>query len=252
MDDVYNDFEICSFQNQYFWNVGLISYIISCKMNWLETHTIIAFWTGTNEMSPSRQWHYNKLRAECGCNILLITPENLNQYIHPDHPIHPAYQYLSETHKSDYLRTYMIHWYGGGYCDVKLTTGDWNAHFDLLLNSPDKWINGYAEQEPNHIACDSVRDKWASLIGPGAFIAKPNTPFTTKWYNQMVTLLDSKLSDLEKYPATEPRDCYGNNGSKYPIEWNEMLGRIFHCVCGDFTEHILQTLPRLTAVGDYR
>ena len=220
-------------------------------MNWLNDHTIICFWTGTNEMSQSRQWHLAKLRANCGCNVLLITPDNLSQYIHPDYPLHPAYPYLSETHRADYLRTYMMHHYGGGYHDIKLTTGDWNSHFDTLLTSPDKWICGYPEEEPGHIACDSVRDKWASLVGVIAFICKPNTPLTTKWYNEMVHLLDYKLPYLKQYPATYPQDR-NDTGSNYPLAWNEMLGKIFHRICAEYTDHILPTLPRPTAVGNYR
>jgi hypothetical protein len=219
-------------------------------MNWLESHTIIGFWFGKG-MSPNRKFHYDRLREQCGCNFLLITDENIYKYIHPNVTLHPAFEYLSETHKSDYLRTYMMHLYGGGYCDIKMTTGDWNSHFDTLLTSPDKWICGYPEEHPDHIACDSVRDKWRSLIGVISFICKPNTPLTDKWYNEMINLLDSKLPYLKENPATYPQDR-SETGSNYPLAWNEMLGRIFHCICAEYIDHILPTLPRPTAIGDYR
>ena len=43
------------------------------------------------------------------CNVKLVTKCNLGNYILRHAPLHPAYQYLSETHKADYLRTYFMH-----------------------------------------------------------------------------------------------------------------------------------------------
>lgn len=220
-------------------------------MNWLNDHIIIAFWTGTNEMSESRRWHMEMFKQQCGCQFLLITPDNLDQYLHPDHPIHPSYPYLSETHKSDYLRTYFMHFYGGGYSDIKMTRGDWNPHFDNLINSDDKWICGYPENDINHINCVSVRDLYQSLIGTMAFICKPQTPFTTQWYNAMVKLLDEKLEELKENPSSFPQDRK-DIGSKYPLYWTEMLGEIFHFVSSQHLDKLLPTLPRPEAVGNYR
>jgi predicted transcriptional regulator len=58
----------------------------------------------------------------------------------------------------------------------------------------------------------------------------------------MITLLDEKLEDLKQHPATEIRDCK-EKGKGYPIEWNEMLGRIFHRVCYKYKDHIDRSLP---------
>ena len=220
-------------------------------MNWLNDHIIIGLWTGTNEMSESRRWHFEMLKQQCGCQFLLITADNLDQYLHPDHPLHPAYPYLSETHKSDYLRAYFMHFFGGGYCDIKMTRGDWNSHFEELIHSDDKWICGYQIIDRNHIACDSVRDQYLSLIGVGAMICKPQTPITTQWYNSMVTLLDEKLEELKQNPSSFPQDRK-DIGSSYPLYWNEICGRIFHYVVSLYIDNLLPTLPQLHAVGDYR
>ena len=57
--------------------------------------------------------------------VLLITPNNLNDYIVKDDPLPEAYNYLSLVHKADYLRTYFMYHYGGGYADIKRYQHSW-------------------------------------------------------------------------------------------------------------------------------
>lgn len=59
----------------------------------------------------------------------------------------------------------------------------------------------------------------------------------------MLYLLDRKYELLKKYPAKNPRDC--KEKSNYPIEWNEMLGRIFHKIIYDYKDNISYNLPIL-------
>uniref|UniRef100_A0A6C0I4I0 Uncharacterized protein n=1 Tax=viral metagenome TaxID=1070528 RepID=A0A6C0I4I0_9ZZZZ len=80
---------------------------------------IYCFWTGDNKMSNARIECLNNLRTVSECNVLLITKDNLSNYILNDVPLHPSFNYLSETHKADYLRTYFMNFYGGGYSDIK-------------------------------------------------------------------------------------------------------------------------------------
>jgi len=81
-------------------------------------------------MSPQRKECLDFILANAKCEVVLVRPDNLDKYVLPDQPIHPAYQYLSETHKADYLRTYFMHFLGGGYTDIKKFEGDWNKAFD--------------------------------------------------------------------------------------------------------------------------
>ena len=67
----------------------------------------------------------------------------------------------------------------------------------------------------------------------------------------MTNLLDSKLPLLKQNPSTFPQDR-SDIGSPYPLAWNEMLGRIFHKICAEYTDNILSTLPRPKAIGNYR
>ena len=207
---------------------------------------IYCFWTGDNEMSSNRKECLSELKRVSECNIILVTKENLGQYILPDHPLHPAYQYLSETHKADYLRTYFMNFHGGGYCDIKRTTGSWINSFNNFLTS-DYWICGYKEFNGGVATCPDNRElaeKWSELIGNGSYICKPNTPLTNEWYSMMIALLDKKLHILKTHPSTYPRDHSGSgSGSGYPIGWNEMLGQIFHRVSYKYKDRIMNTLP---------
>ena len=202
--------------------------------------TIYCFWTGQNEMSWQRKECLEQLIKVCECNVLLVTQENLPEFILPEYPLHPSYKYLSETHKADYLRTYFMHFYGGGYSDIKKTSGSWKKAFADLHSQSNYWICGYPEITGG-VAYPPIIDKWDKLIGNGAYICKPKTPLTTEWYNEMISLLDTKLPDLIVNPSSNPQDC--REVSKYPIEWNEMLGRIFHKISYKYVDHLLNTLP---------
>lgn len=206
----------------------------------IESYKIFCFWTEENEMSVNRKKHLDNLINKSMCDVVIVTPTNLQNYILHDNPLHPAYKYLSAVHKADYLRTYFMNFHGGGYSDIKGTNSSWKECFDDLNNS-DKWICGYQEIEGG-VAYQPYVDKWRELLGNGAYICKKNTQLTNMWYNAMINLLDEKLSLLEQNPATHTRDSFGQY-SKYPIQWNEMLGRIFHKYNYKFKDKSLNSLP---------
>ena len=209
-----------------------------------ETHcivprTVFCFWTGPTAMSENRQ--------NCLANIpnhTLVTPNNLSKYILQGHPLHPAYIYLSETHRADYLRTYFMHFYGGGYTDIKLQGGSWEDSFKKMEKGQ-HYACGYKEIGPNGVGNDEVRSKWENLIGNGAYIFLPNTSFTKKWYSEMLKYLDSIYPVLVNNPAKSPRDCIEHDPTTtYPIGWARMLGYIFHPINYEFHEWVLQCLPQ--------
>ena len=212
-------------------------------IDFIATRTIFCFWTGDNQMSSQRKACLNKLIKESGCNVILITKSNLHDWIKPEAPLHPAYDYLSFTHKADYLRTYFMHFYGGGYSDIKTPSGCWlNAFTDMEKHST-CLINGYHERNSGDVAYEPHKIFWEKLAGNCAYIMRPGTALTSIWYDEMIKLLDSKLNDLKKFPAKDPQDCKEKR-TGYPIEWNEMLGRIFHKHQLFFYENTLFTLPK--------
>ncbi len=212
---------------------------------------LYCFWTGTNSMSTNRKRCFETL-VNTGLEVILITPYNLNNYI--KEPLHPGYKYLSNTHKADYLRTYFMHFYGGGYSDIKEINRSWLDAVKLIENNDNIWIIGYKESGPRDVAIVDdpkinkvIHDEWFKLLGNGCYICKPNTPFTTLWYNSMIEVMDKIYDDLQKYPARHPREGHpmqSNNNYKYPLKWTELLGSIFHPICHKYHKHISQTLPK--------
>ncbi len=202
-------------------------------------------------MSPQRRECLDQLRVVSECEVVLVTPDNLGKYILPEAPLHEAYNYLSETHKADYLRTYFMHFHGGGYSDIKKTTGSWRQAFEDLETAGDaKWVNGYKELEGG-VGYPPAIPHWHTLVGNCAYICRPQTPLTHTWYSAMIALLEERLPRLRAHPARHPQDFRGREGSAYPLEWNEMLGRIFHRICFGFRDRLLQTVPPCVFT-DYR
>jgi len=201
---------------------------------------IYTFWTGNNEMSSDRKNALLGLVKNSHCPVLLITPDNLHKYT--NFPIHESFQYLSETHKADYLRTHFMHFHGGGYSDIKNTTGSWLECFTDLEES-DKWMCGYPELEGHG------GDNWRKLIGNCSYISKKLTPLSHEWYSSMIKVLDSKLDVLKKHPASFPQDT--KDQSNYPLAWEEILGDIFHKVCSNHLERLVNTLP-ISIFENYR
>jgi hypothetical protein len=196
-------------------------------------------------MSDARKRAIENLKNVTELTVILVTKDNLNEYILPNHPLHESYQYLSETHKADYLRTYFMNFHGGGYSDIKVATGSWGKAYEELLESEEHWMIGY--KELSHI------DPTDELIGTGCFICKPNTPFTNEWYNCMIAVLEKKLEELREHPSTFPQDCIGSgSGSGYPFEWNEILAQVFIPINYKYKKHILRSLPICDLTWGYR
>lgn len=191
-------------------------------------------------MSITRKKNLQSIIDNSGCAVTVITPENISTIEQKDNPIHKAYQYLSLTHKSDYLRAYLMYYYGGGYSDIKYVNFNWKPYFDLLENSLFDFI-GYSERLPEHIASNKkeIKNFYNNLCGCGHFIFKPKSQFALKWLNRVNFILSEKFDQLKQYPGTyHPRAVFGGvhdpdstdiySESKYPLVWNEILGGIIH------------------------
>ena len=88
------------------------------------------------------------------------------------------------------------------------------------------------------------------LCGNGSYILRPKTALTHAWYKAMLAKMDEKLDELRATPACRVEDAKEWGGG-YALEWNEMLGRIFHRVLADFDGYILYTTPKVYG-GWYR
>ena len=204
----------------------------------LASRTIFCIWSGNEIMSENRLMALWTLFRNAGCPIAFITRETVSQWIKPEYPLHPAYEYLSSTHKADYLRCYLMHHYGGGYTDIKQTHANWHPFFEALEQQPAKLALGYHEIANGipHVSGEEgnrIRQAHHELIGLCAFIFRRNSSLTQEWLARTEQLLDQKLEALKQHPAQHPLDQTGvilpdGNASLYPLRWAEMLGEIFH------------------------
>ena len=208
---------------------------------------VYCFWTGDNKLTSKRKSCLDSIIKNIGVPVILLTKKELDNYILPDYPLHEAYQYLSEVHKADYLRTYFMHHYGGGYTDIKKTTQDWNMYFDKLNNS-DKWALGYQEIRGGVASGNpKLYNAYKELIGNGSYIFRKNTSFTNEWINRLHNKLDEKLELLKLNPAIDYRDKHGRtltdgSISKYPLAWAEILGSLFCEVNYKYRKHVLNDM----------
>ena len=189
-------------------------------------------------MSENRLKALWSLFKNTGRPVAFITKDTLTQWIHPDYPLHPAFEYLTSTHKSDYLRCYLMHYYGGGYADIKYTTAQWEPFFAQLGQSPDAMALGYTELAHGmpHLTGpegDNIRAAHEDLIGLCAFIFRAQTALTGAWFEQLHCVLDDKLQLLKAHPGRFPLDQTAmqlpdGSTSEYPLRWAEILGEILH------------------------
>lgn len=221
---------------------------------------ILTFWTDDNPMSDQRKSNFDKLSEISKYPVILIDTENVADFILSSDPLPEAYQYLSATHRADYLRAYFMYYYGGGYSDIKLTTGSWESAFADIENN-NILMCGYPEFSHHQVAHPQYVKYWNLLIGCGGFICKSQTQLTSEWYNTIKSIVISKTGALKQYPATHPQECSEGNGidgvqphgvrSNYPIEWNEILGRVLHPLVFQYRYYISRAIPR-PIITNYR
>lgn len=210
---------------------------------------IRVFWTDATPISARRTYTLQALRTVTDAHVELYTTDTIPYLELPGTPFHAAYAYLSAVHRADFLRTYCMHHYGGGYSDLKVPTGSWKTAFDVLDQDPETWIVGYPEIEGG-VGYAPCADKWRSFVGNCAYVCRAGSPLTQTWYDAMIQLLDTKLGQLAVNPATHPRSSTESQPG-YPIQWSEMLGRIFHRVLEPYLAHAKAVLP-LPIFKDYQ
>lgn len=217
---------------------------------------IYIFWTGDNEITPNRLEGIRSLERVSGVEVKLITPQNLEKYIKEDDPLPEAYQYLSLNHRSDYLRSYFMYHYGGGYADIKTYFHSWVPSFEKLEQS-DAYVLGYPEIGFKGAAFrDITHEKlkhdlyyhWRHLVGNGAFICRPHTKMAAEWHTSVKNRLQSYTPQLKLHPA---KDVFGDN-EDYPVQWGAMQGEIFHPFCLKYKDKLLKDKALMPSFENYR
>ena len=182
--------------------------------------------------------------------VIIITNENYKCWEVLTHPIHKGFKYLSGVHKSDYLRTYMLCHYGGGYHDIKWREKSWENEWEKFLN-PNIWLIGRRELKADYIGYDPEKDEkyvqqeFNKLITMSWVIIRPHNEYIQTLMNKINKKLDDKIDALILKPAPNARCCIDNGCDKneYPLRWLELLGEISHPLLLNYTEYIDFTLP---------
>ncbi len=209
------------------------------------------FWTGGNEITENRKKSIQSIKEKAGVEVVLVTSDNLNEYILDNHPLHKAYKYLSLIHRSDYLRCYFMLHHGGGYVDIKPCLNSWKGLFQKL-NKSDAWYLGTREKFPGGVAnIEGVigadcKKYYSNLIANGGYIFKPNSPIAFEWMDEIHVRLDYFMDDLIKNPG----DAFGSGD--YPIPWAYLAGCIIAPLTLKYNEKVIIEDIDLYAIKDYR
>lgn len=190
---------------------------------------ILTLWTGDAPLTPQRRRCLEDLRRiQRDLEVVLIRPEDVERWVVPGHPLHPAYADLSLVHRSDYLRAYLLHHHGGGYSDLKSPTAPWAPQLERFAD-PDLHLLGYPEvstgwvaQLPGPIGRD-LRRYYRCVPGGGAFAARAGSPLTAEWLAEVERRLDYYAPLLRRHPGG-----VRNEVPAYPIGWNRLLAQVLH------------------------
>ena len=197
-------------------------------------YKIYCFWTESNPMSSQRYQRLQELiRLAHPCKVELYTKDRIPSLQLPSAPFHPAYPYLSAVHKADYLRAYVMHYYGGGYTDIKTPYG-WT------------WYDAFRDFDMNPRAMINIRQPGCGMI------CRPQTELTSRWYSQVCKILDIHLETLKQHPASTPYTCRQND-PEYPIGWTEIMIDILGPLCEEYAKqgYVMTTVP-LVFVHNHR
>jgi hypothetical protein len=191
---------------------------------------VYAFWF-SESITDNRARALEKLRSSSK-NLVLLNTEEFLKYSHPELPIHEGFRYLTDNHKSDYARAYMMYFYGGGYSDIKPNEFDWDPYFDQLFLSRAHAI-GYANTLPGGIPKfwdnseteNEVINNFYKFIGFGHFIFKPKTDIAYQWITEIHKKMDQNYDKLRESPGVtvhigDPE--YEETRGGYPFAWADL------------------------------
>lgn len=183
-------------------------------------------------MTARRKQSVDEIRQKSGLEVVLVTPETLpglkTKYSLPDLP--EAYQYLSVTHKSDYLRMLLAKHVGGAYVDIKPINRSIRPCLLALNNDLSKDFLGQRIFSPKFLASlgsqqkESMAKNIVKITCFGFFVSKPNGAFATEMLSRMERYMEENLDALKTCPAVFGRQVWGLKG--YPIPWVGLLGNI--------------------------
>ncbi|MEH6564954.1 MAG: capsular polysaccharide synthesis protein [Halopseudomonas sp.] len=212
------------------------------------------WWQGA--MNENRLQSLEMMRKNLGVPVVLVGADNIGEYLVEGAPLHPAFSYLSDVHKSDYIRIYFLHHYGGGWHDIKPTGTSYFDAWDVFAD-PDVYFLGKPEIEGGAAQVyDSqgnyMPSVWKDLVATNRWVGRAYTPMSYSLYESINAVLDAHLNKLSKYPARKAyshvNDKYNSKwyrkllGSQYPLQWT-LFGDVFHPLNYKFRNNVSRALP---------
>lgn len=221
------------------------------------------YWEG-EEMNGNRKLSFEYLQKNIEVPLGLITPINLSSFIKDNHPLPKDFDKLSIVHRSDYIRTYLMHHYGGGWHDIKATEVSYKDVWQKFSNKNiwiigKKEIKGGAAKTKDHKG-RYIPDYYQDLIAVPTWVAKPNTELSKNLLLSLEKTIADNADLLNKYPAKHPREkklpnsnflkkginilkfIYQKRSLNYPLEWT-LFGNAFHPLILEYKEHVSYNLP---------
>ena len=131
---------------------------------------------------------------------------------------------------------------------MKHTRASWRPAFARLASDSKAWAIGYTEMPWEGEMIKSMPR--SDLIGNGMYILKPRTPLTREWFAATQAKMDRIHKQLERYPSRGPRQVHSVD-YPYPLQWEALLGDIFHPLVYKHRAHVLHGLPP-ASFSDYR
>lgn len=224
---------------------------------------IWCYWEG-GEMNKNRSLSFSYLQKNIGVPVCLITPQNISKFLLPEYPLPESLTYASIVHRSDFIRAYLMHFYGGGWHDIKATLVSFADCWELfkdeniyLIGRPESFKGAAKVSNENGIYMPDVA---ADLVSVPAWIARGNTALSKTIYQNLQALFLKNADLLKKGPAKHPREkyikpknffhklaillkyLYSGRNPKYPLPWT-VFGNIFHPAVYKFRNHVVKCLP---------
>jgi hypothetical protein len=221
------------------------------------------YWSG-NEMNHSRKKSFDCLLEHVGLPVFLVNRSTFRQLEVPGFPIHPAFEYLSAVHQSDYVRAYLWHLYGGAWHDVKATKVNFSQVWDKFKD-PEVFLVGKPEYSkgPARVLDREGRwmpDFWRELVSVIAWVGRPQTSFSKEVLSDFHFILDQHIDALRQNPGRHPREKkietdnlfklnllklafhFKGRGLSYPLPWT-LFGNVFHPLNLHYKSNVNRELP---------
>lgn len=210
---------------------------------------LYVYWDSNSEITSNRTACLQSIKDFSAVNVIVIDDNKFYTYNNPEIPIHKGFKYLSSVGKSEYVRAYMMYFYGNGYSDIKKCEFDWNPYFDKLMLSYNSCI-GYEPKAATDIGnfwhdnmgiLKNVRIHYKKFMGMGYFIFKPKTELAFRYLLEVHRRMDISYDTLEKNPGVHPYIVPGGlhksytgslslttENKNYPFSWAELGGISMH------------------------